>query len=37
MEIAVETPAGSLAGQRHDGVDRFLGIPYAAAPVGALR
>ncbi|WP_395448633.1 carboxylesterase family protein [Aminobacter sp. UC22_36] len=37
MEIAVETPAGRLAGRRHDGVDHFLGIPYAAAPVGGLR
>ncbi|MDH4986673.1 carboxylesterase family protein [Aminobacter anthyllidis] len=37
MEILVETSAGRLAGRRHDGVDHFLGIPYAAAPVGAFR
>jgi len=37
MEIAVATPAGRLAGRRHDGVDHFLGIPYATPPVGALR
>jgi para-nitrobenzyl esterase len=36
-EIMVETPAGRLAGRRHDGVDHFLGIPYAAAPIGAFR
>ncbi|MBT1158061.1 carboxylesterase family protein [Aminobacter anthyllidis] len=37
MEISVETPAGRLAGRRHDGVDHFLGIPYAAAPVGPFK
>jgi len=37
MEIAVETPAGRLAGRRLGGVDHFLGIPYATAPIGALR
>lgn len=36
-EIMVETPAGRLAGRRHDGVDHFLGVPYAAAPIGAFR
>ena len=33
----VETPYGRLRGARAAGVERFLGIPYAQAPVGALR
>ncbi len=28
---------GVLAGSRADGVSRFLGIPYATAPIGSLR
>jgi para-nitrobenzyl esterase len=33
----VRVTGGSLEGASADGVDMFLGIPYAAAPVGALR
>ena len=33
----VMTPAGRVEGEVRDGVARFLGIPYAAPPVGALR
>lgn len=42
MDQVTENPtvivkAGRLRGARVDGVDRYLGIPYAAAPVGELR
>lgn len=35
--VAVRTPAGRTEGRRSDGVDAFVGIPYAAAPVADLR
>lgn len=34
---AVRTQGGVLAGTEHDGVHSFLGIPYAAPPVGDRR
>ncbi len=37
MNPVVETTSGKLAGRVHDGVARFLGIPYARAPVGDRR
>ncbi len=33
----VETTGGSVQGLEDNGVDAFLGLPYAAPPVGALR
>lgn len=33
----VSVSTGALRGTREGGLDRFLGIPYAAAPVGELR
>ena len=35
--VMVKAPAGVLAGSEQDGVRRFLGIPYARAPLGDLR
>ncbi len=37
QKVALATSAGTLRGEAKDGVRRFLGVPYAAAPVGALR
>jgi len=35
--LTVSTDKGSVEGASADGIDRFLGIPYAAPPVGAKR
>ena len=37
MASTVITKYGKVSGQEADGVTRFLGIPYAASPTGALR
>ncbi len=37
MEQTIEIHQGPLEGTRHDGVFRFLGVPYAAAPFGPRR
>ncbi len=37
MPFAVSTTYGKVAGLEHDGVTKFLGIPYAASPTGPLR
>src|SRR5262245_32084247 len=37
MEPLVETALGPVRGIEQDGARRFLGIPYAAPPVGILR
>jgi para-nitrobenzyl esterase len=36
-DITVETTAGAVRGTIHDGVSRFLGVPYAAPPFGPNR
>ncbi|MBL8549001.1 MAG: carboxylesterase family protein [Hyphomonadaceae bacterium] len=35
--VRARVTQGAIEGVRQDGVDRFLGVPYAAAPVGELR
>src|SRR5260370_19814645 len=35
--LIVSTQDGKLQGKHAEGVDQFLGVPYAAPPVGALR
>jgi para-nitrobenzyl esterase len=37
VSIVVETTSGQVGGEQRDGLVAFLGVPYAAAPVGALR
>ena len=37
MQPILETPLGPVHGHEQGGVRRFLGIPYAAPPLGALR
>ena len=35
--LVVSTDKGKIQGKSAEGIDQFLGIPYAAPPVGALR
>lgn len=37
LTVQVKTAAGTLEGFEADGVKKFLGVPFAAAPVGDLR
>jgi para-nitrobenzyl esterase len=37
MQLIAPTPLGPVRGREQDGVRRFLGIPYAAPPLAALR
>lgn len=37
MDVTVKTPYGTLCGEQVEGFAHFLGVPYAAAPVGELR
>src|SRR5262245_10415364 len=35
--LVVSTDKGKVQGKSAEGIDQFLGVPYAAPPVGALR
>src|SRR5215470_12151311 len=35
--LVVPTDKGKIQGRSAEGIDQFLGVPYAAPPVGALR
>ena len=37
MDIIARTASGPIRGVQADGVARYLGVPYAAAPGGDLR
>ena len=37
MDVLVNTPCGILSGRQERGFQSFLGVPYAAPPVGELR
>ena len=37
LPLEIGTDHGIVVGRAHDGVREFLGIPYAAPPIGALR
>jgi|GEM_PF-2051459 len=36
-DVIIETPLGPVKGSQSDGVQRFLGLPYAQPPIGPLR
>lgn len=36
-QVSIETSLGTVTGARHNNTLRFMGIPYARAPVGELR
>lgn len=37
MDVTTRIDSGEIRGQRNGAIDRYLGVPYAAAPVGDLR
>jgi para-nitrobenzyl esterase len=37
VNVEIEIAAGKLRGRRHNGIEAFRGIPYAAAPIGQQR